>query len=158
MPSRLATVPSVAVVATFVAVYAAITASPRSAAVKYVAKMTGAMETPANTEKGTGTARFSLNGTTLTYTITAKDLTGPATASHIHVGAVGVAGPPVYTITVAAAAAGKLATGTIDLANPVGATVSGDSLKALFKNGNAYFNVHTAAHPKGEIRGQIVKN
>jgi len=31
-----------------------------------------------------------------------------------------------------------------------------DSLAVLLRNGNAYVNVHTAANPNGEIRGQIV--
>jgi hypothetical protein len=35
--------------------------------------------------------------------------------------------------------------------------VSGDSLKVLLNNGNAYVNVHTAAHGAGEIRGQVAK-
>jgi hypothetical protein len=30
-----------------------------------------------------------------------------------------------------------------------------DSLLVLLRNGNAYINIHTAANPDGEIRGQI---
>ena len=52
---------------------------------------------------------------------------------------------------------GKLAEGDIDLSKAASSTVSGDSLKVLLNNGAAYINVHTAAHPGGEIRGQIVK-
>ena len=33
--------------------------------------------------------------------------------------------------------------------------VSLDSLRVLFNNGNSYANVHTSAHPTGEIRDQI---
>ena len=32
-----------------------------------------------------------------------------------------------------------------------------DSLLVLMRNGHAYVNVHTVAHPGGEIRGQVVK-
>jgi hypothetical protein len=31
-----------------------------------------------------------------------------------------------------------------------------DELFDAFRAGNAYFNVHTAAHTGGEIRGQLV--
>jgi hypothetical protein len=36
------------------------------------------------------------------------------------------------------------------------ATLTDDQAKALM-GGQAYFNVHTAANPGGEVRGQIVK-
>jgi Cu/Zn superoxide dismutase len=125
--------------------------------VKYAAKMNSGSETPANTEKATGTATLTLAGSQLRYTITVQGLSGPATAAHIHVGKVGVAGPPVYTFMIEKIAAGTLAQGSIDLTKDVSKGVSGDSLKVLLNNGNAYVNVHTAAHGAGEIRGQVAK-
>ena len=47
----------------------------------------------------------------------------------------------------------KVAHGSITNAN--NANVSLDSLRVLFNNGHAYANVHTAAHPGGEIRDQV---
>lgn len=41
------------------------------------------------------------------------------------------------------------------LGAPSGMTM--DSLLVLMGNGHAYVNVHTVAHPAGEIRGQVVK-
>jgi hypothetical protein len=121
------------------------------------AEMNGRAETPANTSGGTGTATFTLVGNSLEYVVTAKGLTGAATAAHIHVGKAGVAGPPIFTFAIISgtATSGTVAKGSIDLSKPVMAGVSGDSLKTLLDNGNAYVNVHTAAHPGGEIRGQI---
>ncbi|HTR79156.1 MAG TPA: CHRD domain-containing protein [Gemmatimonadaceae bacterium] len=120
--------------------------------------MTGATETPPNQTTGTGTATFTLSGTKLSYVITVDGITGQATAAHIHVGKVGVAGPPVYTFTLKQVGAkGTLASGDIDLTKEVSKGVSGDSLKTLLRTGAAYVNVHTAAHAGGEIRGQIEK-
>jgi Cu/Zn superoxide dismutase len=125
--------------------------------VKYMAKMNGATETPPNTEKATGTATLTLAGNQLRYMITVQGLSGPATAAHIHLGKVGISGPPVYTFTIKKIADGTLAEGSVDLTKDVSKGVSGDSLKVLLNNGNAYVNVHTAAHGAGEIRGQVAK-
>jgi Cu/Zn superoxide dismutase len=156
-PSRVVTIGMLA--ASVVAIAAARTSSevPRAADVKYAARMTGPSEVPANTEKGYGTATFTLDGKNLHFNISAKDLTGPATGAHIHIGGPTVAGGVAYGFKVAAEESGTIAKGTIDLSKPVSATISGDSLLALFNGGNAYVNVHTAAHPGGEIRGQVVK-
>ena len=129
----------------------------RAQAVHYQAQLNGASETPANTSTATGTATFVLNGNRLRYTVTVLGLSGPATMAHIHVGAKGASGPPVYSFNIKKVAAGTLAQGYVDLTKEVSKGVSGDSLKTLLANGNAYVNVHTAAHPGGEIRGQIEK-
>ena len=41
------------------------------------------------------------------------------------------------------------------ISNANNATISLDSLRVLFNNGHAYANVHTSAHPSGEIRDQV---
>lgn len=124
----------------------------------YTARMTGAQETPANNSKGSGTATFSIDGTKLHYSVSVKDLTGAPTAAHIHVGATGVAGPPVYTFAIKAGSgmSGTISEGTVDLTTDASSGVSGDSLKKLLNNGNAYVNVHTKNFPAGEIRGQVM--
>ncbi len=126
-------------------------------AIRYEAQMNGASETPPNTSTATGTATFVLDGNRLRYTVTVLGLSGPATMAHIHVGAKGASGPPAYGFEIKKVAAGTLAEGYIDLSKEVSKGVSGDSLKTLLANGNAYVNVHTAAHPGGEVRGQIEK-
>jgi Cu/Zn superoxide dismutase len=141
---------------TLVAAWTAPGAAPPQS-VKYTARMTGAKETPANTVKGTGSATFTLTGNELHYTVTVHGLSGPATAAHIHVGKAGASGPPVYVFHINKVADGTLAEGSADLSKEVGKGVSGDSLKVLLNNGSAYVNVHTAAHPGGEIRGQVTK-
>jgi hypothetical protein len=135
------------------------------ASTTYIATLNGANEKPnAVTTPATGTATYTLTGNTLTYTITVTGLTSTSTMSHIHLGSGAVAGPVIVPYTVYAIQNGLVTTGTIDLSNPVSSnsatlanTISGDSLKVLLNNGNAYTNVHTLNFPAGEIRGQIIK-
>ena len=111
----------------------------------YSAKLTGAQEVPANTEAGTGMLDATFDTTTkvLTYTITYSDLTGPGMAAHFHgPAAPGVNAPPV--VMIAAAASPIQGTATLT-----------DAQAADLQAGKMYFNVHTAAHKGGEIRGQV---
>jgi hypothetical protein len=107
-------------------------------------KLIGAEETPPVTSSaiGTGTiviaADKSVSGSLKTTGI-------EGTVAHIHVGAPGVAGPPIITLT-------KGADGTWTV--PPGSKLTDDQY-AAFKAGNLYVNVHSAAHPPGEIRAQL---
>lgn len=131
------------------------------ASTTFIATMTGANERPTpNTSTATGTATYVLTGNLLSYVVTVNGLSAPASGAHIHVGASSVAGPIVVPYTVSATQSGVVSTGTIDLTFPIASgnsTITGDSLKVLLNNGNAYTNVHNSAFPSGEIRGQIVK-
>ena len=128
----------------------------------YMSIMTGANERPTpNTSAATGTSTYVLTGNQLSYSISVTGLTTPATGAHIHVGASTVAGPIVVPYTVSATQNGIVSSGTIDLTFPIvcgnNCSISGDSLKVLLNNGNAYTNVHNSTFPGGEIRGQIVR-
>ena len=82
----------------------------------------------------------------LTYTVTYKDLSGPATAAHFH-------GPAA-----AGANAGVVVPAAAPLASPIkGEATLTDAQAADLAAGRWYFNVHTAANPPGEIRGQVMK-
>jgi hypothetical protein len=140
-----------------VALLAAWSAPAASQQMEQPIKYTVNMKAGPDAGNGSGTATLLFSGHMLKYTVNVKGLSGPATMAHIHVGAPGASGPPVYTFAINKVAAGKLAEGTIDLSMAASKTVSGDSLKVLLNNGNAYINVHTAAHPGGEIRGQVVR-
>jgi hypothetical protein len=132
--------------------------APQSA--MYVAHLSAANEVPAVALGATGTATFTLNGKTLTYVVTVNGLSGNAAASHIHFGAAGSNGGIVYPFTAAAVQSGQVASGTVDLTQPVSngtTSISGDSALALLNSGLLYTNVHTAANPGGEIRGQIMR-
>jgi hypothetical protein len=125
----------------------------------YVAHMSGANEVPAVGGGAIGTASFTLTGKTLSYVVTVTGLSGNAAASHIHFGAAGSNGGILYPFSAAAVQTGQVASGLVDLTQPVSngtTSVSGDSLLTLLNKGLLYTNVHTAANPGGEIRGQIV--
>ncbi|MBI3416173.1 MAG: CHRD domain-containing protein [Verrucomicrobia bacterium] len=80
---------------------------------------------------------------------TAGGLSGPATAAHIHGPAdASTAAGVMVGLTAPSASSGTLS-GTIDLTTLTAAQVT------AIKTGNAYVNIHTAAHPAGEIRGQV---
>ena len=114
----------------------------------YKADLNGASEVPPNDSKGAGTAVATYDTATkkLSWTVTYKDLTGPATAAHFH----GPAAPGVN--------AGPQITLEGNLASPIkGEATLTDAQTAELAKGSWYLNVHTAAHPPGEIRGQLVK-
>ena len=129
----------------------------------FSATLTGDAERPTPVvTTATGSAGFTLvtgTGTnptrTVTYSVTVNGLSGPATAAHIHGpadtdNAAGIIVPLTVTGT---GTTGSIVSGSFTATG--NATVSMDSLVVLLKNGNAYVNVHTAANPDGEIRGQI---
>ena len=112
------------------------------------AKLTATSEVSANTSKGQGTLKGEVNSKTsvLTWTINYSGLSGPVTGAHFH-------GPALEgkNIGIAVPITGSLAT-------PINgtATLSTTQLKELME-GKWYINLHTAANPNGEIRGQITK-
>jgi hypothetical protein len=106
--------------------------------------LSGAEETPpVTTTTASGVAIFAFDPATrqLSYEMATYGVT--ATAAHIHRGAVGVAGPVAYPLTTPAAG------------SSVGAVTLSVSDEALLLSGGLYVNVHSAAYPGGEIRGQI---
>ncbi len=129
--------------------------------VTYKAQLSGANERPnANASTATGTATYTLKGNILSYVVTVSGLTTPATASHIHVGAASVSGPVIVPYVTGSVQSGNVTAGMIDLSSTISngtSTITGDSLKVLLNNGNAYTNVHTSTYGGGEVRGQIVK-
>jgi Cu/Zn superoxide dismutase len=132
--------------------------APRTA--MYVANMSSANEVPAVAGNASGTATFTLSGRMLSYVVTVNGLSGTAVASHIHIGAANANGNIVFPFSAAAVQSGQVASGTVDLTQPVSngtTSISGDSLLTLLNSGLLYTNVHTGNNAGGEVRGQITR-
>jgi hypothetical protein len=134
--------------ALFGAAHVAAIAAPRAETIHYKATLTGAAETPPTDSKGTGTlaATFDTDTKKLEWTVDYSGLTGPAIAAHFH-------GP---------APVGKPAPIEVPLKAPLDSPMKGsailtDSEAKDLTDGNVYFNIHTAEHKPGEIRGQMEK-
>ena len=118
----------------------------QAATVNYSAALKGSSEVPPNDAAGKGELTATLDTATkvFTYKATYTGLTGPATAAHFHGPALaGANAPPVVPVAKPASPIAGTATLT-------------DEQIADLQAGKWYFNVHTAAHPPGEIRGQVV--
>src|SRR5215204_4800699 len=116
----------------------------------FSAKLEGAQETPPVTTSATGVASLVLNRTrdTIFVNVSVAGLSGAITGAHIHEGLPGVAGPIVVNLM--PFLSGNKIMGIITGADLTQTTI------AKYLNGQYYVNVHTAANPNGEIRGQIL--
>jgi hypothetical protein len=115
---------------------------------KMKATLNGASEVPPTTSAGKGTADIDYDAASkkLTWKVTYSGLSGPATAAHFH-------GP---------AEAGKNAGVAVAIPGATASPAEGsatltDAQAADLMAGKYYVNVHTAANPAGEIRGQVTK-
>lgn len=115
----------------------------------FTATMSAKDEVPPKESKGTGkvTATLDTVSKQLSWEATYSDLTGPATAAHFH-------GPAA-----AGANAGVAVPWPAPITSPErgSATLTDAQIKDL-EDGKIYANVHTAANPGGEIRGQMMKS
>ena len=111
--------------------------------------LTGAQEVPGPGDAdGTGTASITVNpGQNQVCFALAVTNIDPATMAHVHVGAVGVAGPVAVPLT---APTNGSSSGCV--------TVTRTLALAILKDPPAYYvNVHNAAFPDGAVRGQLAK-
>jgi len=129
--------------ATATAVLLAAGMSLASAATAHV-KLSGSHETPPvkTMARGSGMIEVSSDGS-VSGKISTHGIKG--TMAHIHEGAPGKPGKPVIAL-----APGPGGTWVV----PPGSKLSPEQYKA-FQAGDLYINVHSSAHPGGEIRGQL---
>ena len=119
-------------------------ALPASAEMKnYTIDLTADAEIPPTESSATGTADVTVDtdAKTVSWTVTVENLTGEATAAHIH-------GP---------ATKDENASPVIDMSDSVmegSADITDEQISEL-EAGKYYVNVHTEKYPDGEIRGQL---
>jgi Cu/Zn superoxide dismutase len=115
--------------------------------VKLQAELKGSNEVPPNTSSGSGKAEatFDTYSKVLTYTVTYSDLSGPALGAHFH-------GPSEPGKNAGIALPFKSAQSPIQ-----GTATLTEAQAADLLAGKWYANIHTAANPGGELRGQMAK-
>ncbi len=105
----------------------------------------GSSEVPPVTTAAMGTGRITvLPDHTVSGSIKTSGLL--PTMAHIHEAAVGKNGPPIITLT---------KTANDSFAVPPDARLT-DAQYTSYKAGRLYVNVHSAEHPTGEIRAQLL--
>ncbi len=111
------------------------------------ATLSAASEVPPTQSGATGTLQAHVNKDTnlLSWTVSYSGLTGPATGGHFH-------GPAM-----AGSNAGVVVPFSGSLASPINGTATLTAAQmADLMAGKWYVNLHTAANPGGEIRGQVM--
>jgi hypothetical protein len=110
--------------------------------------LSGAQQVPPLQSAGTGTANITWDTATrgVSWSITYSGTSSPVTMAHFHLGAKGKNGPVEIWLTKRGS----------PVASPIegNATLTPEQAKE-FEAGDFYINVHTVAHPAGELRGQV---
>jgi CHRD domain-containing protein len=106
-------------------------------------ELTGAQEVPPIQGSASGSGSITINDDgSVSGSVTAKGFT--PTAAHIHEGKAGTNGKVIVPFTKEGDT----------FSAPPGAKLTPDQVKA-FKAGDLYVNIHSAAHPGGEVRAQL---
>jgi hypothetical protein len=117
--------------------------SSNAAAADIKVTLAGEQEVPPVKSPGTGTGTIIVGADkSVSGSVTTTGIAG--TAAHIHEAAIGMNGPVIIPLT----------KNGDTYAVPAGAKLT-DAQFASFQAGNLYVNVHTAANPGGEVRGQL---
>ena len=115
----------------------------------YRATLTGAQEVGGGDPDGAGSAEISISDEfgQVCWDLNVIRGIGPITAAHIHRGARGVDGPPVFTLR------------RSDEGSYEGCTDGSEWTQDRIEGNpqDFYVNVHTAEYPKGAIRGQLMR-
>ena len=119
---------------------------PASAPMAMTARLSGASEVPPAPGGGSGNVDGKLDRQSgvLSWTVTYAGLSGPVTAAHFH-------GPALV---------GQNAGIALPIGGAMGSPIEGKATltaaqMADLLAGRWYVNLHTAAHPTGEVRGQV---
>jgi len=117
--------------------------------IAFKANLKGTSEVPPNQSKGTGSVEVSYDtaGKLLSWKGSYTGLSGPVTVAHFHGPAIVGKNAGVMVIITMGNAPGTFE----------GSATLSDTQAADLLAGRWYVNLHTAANPAGEIRGQVLK-
>ncbi|MEY4641768.1 MAG: hypothetical protein RLZZ227_1762 [Pseudomonadota bacterium] len=117
--------------------------SQASLAADTKARLEGAQEVPAVDTAASGTVDIKVaDDGSVSGSVSTTGVSG--TMAHIHTGASGANGPPIVTLTKQG--------DTYSV--PADSKLTAEQLE-LYRKGELYVNVHSAAHAGGEIRAQL---
>ena len=143
-------------------------ASPSPAeTIQFSTDLKGSSQVPPTQISGTGTVTATYDTVTkrLSWKGSYSDLSGPATAAHIHgPAAASTNARLVFWISanIGQCSQGECRSGGDAKAQPTspfeGSAMLTDAQAAELINGMYYVNIHTNAYPRGEIRGQLLKS
>jgi hypothetical protein len=139
----------------------------------YIGQLSGAQEVPPIASPGYGTATVTVNGTFMSVDVFFANLLGNSTMAHIHCCApsganAGVATPlptfPGFPQGVTSGSYSQIFNMALAssysapflLGNNSDPLLAMNTLFTAFETGTAYFNLHTASFPAGELRGQLI--
>lgn len=129
---------------TFLAALLALSAASLAAATEVSVELSGAQEVPAVDTQAHGEATLKIDADgTISGVVTTSNVVG--TMAHIHQAPAGKNGGVVIPLEQAGDGSWTL---------PDNAKLTAEQMQRL-QAGDMYINVHSAAHPGGEIRGQI---
>ncbi len=113
--------------------------------IAFKATLTGAQEVPATPSTRTGEAILVYDSIAKVFVLSVTHNVPTPTNGHIHKGAIGVSGGVIFPFT--------SFTSPINYVSPkLDASQEADLKAHLY-----YVNIHTAAYPGGEIRGQLIR-
>ena len=116
----------------------------------FAGQLSSAQEVPRNASSATGNGLLNFDPVTKKFSARVTVTGMASTAAHIHTGTIGNNGAVLFGLTQTAPASG--------IWESAADVVLTDAQLATLKAGGLYFNVHSAAYPGGEIRGQIARN
>ncbi|MEO6683585.1 MAG: CHRD domain-containing protein [Ginsengibacter sp.] len=111
----------------------------------FKAMLSGSNEVPGNPSQATGTSVLTFNKDTKMFSVVVIYTGMTPVAGHIHKAIAGQNGPVIFPFTSLVS--------PISLTSPV---LTDQQITALFAD-SMYVNLHSAAYPGGEIRGQLIK-
>jgi hypothetical protein len=111
----------------------------------YISNLNGVQLVPMITSPaiGLGTFKISKSGKRANFHIVADSLSGAITSAHLHTGAPGTNGGVAIDLS------------TFISGNVISGEFDPTAILTDLKAGNIYLNLHTAANPNGEVRGQL---